>query len=43
MIWAGEIVGNFISGRKQSDLDDDLMLLFAVVRAIEIVARRQAG
>jgi len=37
MVWAGDIAGKFMSGRKRNDLDDDLMLLFAVVRAIEIV------
>lgn len=37
MIEACEAALRFASGRPQSDLDADQMLLFAVVRAVEIV------
>lgn len=37
MIEAATEVARFISGRERPDLDSDHMLLFAVVRAIEIV------
>ncbi|MEW5889194.1 MAG: DUF86 domain-containing protein [Pseudomonadota bacterium] len=37
MIDAAEAVGQFVSGRVRTDLDTDRMLLFAVVRAIEII------
>ena len=37
MIEAAESAIAFVSGRNRSDLDSDRMLLFAVVRAIEIV------
>ncbi len=37
MIEAAEAVARFIAGRARSDLDTDQMLLFALVRAIEIV------
>ena len=37
MIEAAESAIQFVSGRERSDLDTDRMLLFAVVRAIEIV------
>ena len=37
MIEAGEAVAEFISGRQRADLDSDRMLLFAVVRAIEVL------
>lgn len=37
MIDAAETVGQFVSGRIRADLDTDRMLLFAVVRAIEII------
>ncbi len=37
MIDAAETVGQFMSGRQRPDLDSDRMLLFAVVRAIEVV------
>lgn len=37
MIDAAEDVGRFIAGRPRADLDTDRMLLFAVVRAIEII------
>jgi uncharacterized protein with HEPN domain len=35
MLEAAEAVIAFTSGRKRADLDDDRMLLFAVVRGIE--------
>lgn len=37
MIEAAEALAGFVAGRARSDLDTDLMLLFAVVRAIEVV------
>lgn len=37
MIDAVRSAQNFMRGRARADLDSDLMLLFAVVRAIEIV------
>ena len=37
MVDAAETVGQFMFGRKRADLDSDRMLLFAVVRAIEVV------
>ena len=37
MIDAAETACDFISGRDRSDLDSDRMLVFALVRAIEIV------
>jgi len=37
MIEAAETACNFVSGRARADLDSDQMLLFALVRAIEIV------
>ena len=37
MIQAAETACNFISGRTRGELDTDLMLVFALVRAIEIV------
>ncbi len=37
MIEAIQTAMEFVSGRKSSDLDTDRMLLFALVRAIEIV------
>ena len=37
MIEAAESATQFIAGRSCSDLDTDRMLLFAVVRAIEVV------
>jgi uncharacterized protein with HEPN domain len=37
MIEAAEAACSFISGRTRPDLDSDRMLLFALVRAIEIV------
>jgi uncharacterized protein with HEPN domain len=37
MIDAAESVGQFAAGRKRGDLDSDRMLLFAIVRAIEVI------
>lgn len=37
MIEAAESAAQFIAGRSRSELDTDRMLLFAVVRAIEVV------
>ena len=37
MLDAAEGVIGFTSGRKRADLDDDRMLLFAVVRGIELI------
>jgi uncharacterized protein with HEPN domain len=37
MIEAAETVGRFVSGRSRNDLDGDEMLVFALVRAIEII------
>lgn len=37
MIDAAESVGQFMAGRQRVDLDRDRMLLFAVVRAIEVI------
>ncbi len=37
MIEAGDAIARFTSGRRRVDLDSDLMLLFAIVRAIEII------
>lgn len=37
MIEAAELALRFIAGRRRADLDDDPMLLFALVRAIEII------
>jgi uncharacterized protein with HEPN domain len=37
MIEAVETARNFVSGRTRADLDTDRMLVFALVRAIEVV------
>lgn len=37
MIEAIDAAGRFIQGRGRADLDNDQMLLFALVRAVEIV------
>lgn len=37
MIEATETVAHFLSGRSRGDLDQDRMLLFAVIHAIEIL------
>lgn len=42
MMGAIEAVVDFIDGRKRADLDDDRQLLFAIVRAIEVVGEAAA-
>lgn len=42
MIDAAESIGQFVTGRQRSDLDVDRMLLFAVVRAIEVMGEAAA-
>jgi len=37
MIDATDSLAQFVAGRKRGDLDTDRMLLFAIVRAIEVV------
>ena len=37
MIEAAEVAARFIAGRTRSDLETDQMLLFALVRAIEVI------
>jgi uncharacterized protein with HEPN domain len=37
MIEAAESAINFVTGRQRADLNSDQMLLFALVRAIEVV------
>lgn len=37
MIDAADAVGQFMTGRQRADLDTDRMLLFAVVRAVEVI------
>lgn len=37
MIEAGETVATFVAGRSRPDLDQDRMLAFALIRAIEIM------
>ena len=37
MIDSAESALQFVSGKKRSDLDTDLMLVFATVRAIEVI------
>ena len=37
MIEAADAAMRFVHGRQRSDLDTDLMLLFALVRAVEII------
>ena len=37
MVDAAESVEKFAGGKKRSDLDADQMLLFAIVRAIEVI------
>jgi uncharacterized protein with HEPN domain len=39
MIDAAESVRQFAEGRKRVDLDTDQMLLFAIVRAIEVIGK----
>lgn len=42
MIEAGELAGTFLARRGRTELDSDPMLLFAVVRAIEIIGEAAA-
>lgn len=42
MIEAAEAVGVFIATRQRTDLDADQMLLFALVRAVEIIGEAAA-
>jgi uncharacterized protein with HEPN domain len=37
MVEAAEAAERFIAGRQRTDLDTDQMLLFALIRAIEII------
>lgn len=37
MIDAAESIGAFLAGRQRAHLDQDRMLLFAIIRAIEII------
>jgi uncharacterized protein with HEPN domain len=37
MIEGADAVQSFVDGRRRNDLDSDRMLLFALVRAIEII------
>lgn len=43
MIEAAQSALGFVSGRKSEDLETDQMLLFAVVRAIEVVGGAAAA
>ena len=38
MLESARIAAKFIRGHRRSDLDDDQMLLFALVRALEIIS-----
>lgn len=42
MIEAAESAINFVNGRQRDDLDSDQMLLFALVRAIEVLGEAAA-
>jgi uncharacterized protein with HEPN domain len=42
MIEAADAVADFISGRTRDDIDSDRMLLFAVVRAVEVFGEAAA-
>jgi uncharacterized protein with HEPN domain len=42
MIEAAETVADFLSGRERADLDSDRMLLFALVRAVEVFGEAAA-
>ncbi len=37
MIEAAEACNRFVAGRQRADLDSDLMLSFALVRAVEVI------
>ena len=39
MVEAAETAERFIAGRQRTDLDTDQMLLFALIRAIEIIGQ----
>ena len=43
MIEATETALNFVTGRKRAELNSDQMLLFAVVRAIEVIGEAAGG
>ncbi|HEX4160556.1 MAG TPA: HepT-like ribonuclease domain-containing protein [Rhizomicrobium sp.] len=42
MIEAAEAASNFVKGRVRQDLDTDAMLLFALVRAVEVFGEAAA-
>jgi uncharacterized protein with HEPN domain len=42
MVEAAETIARFISGRARDDLDSDPMLLFALVRAVEVFGEAAA-
>ncbi|HET6378722.1 MAG TPA: HepT-like ribonuclease domain-containing protein [Methylocella sp.] len=42
MIESADAVARFIAGRRREDLDNDLMLLFALVRAVEVFGEAAA-
>ena len=42
MIDAAETIAAFVTGRRRVDLDTDRMLLFALIRAIEIMGEAAA-
>jgi hypothetical protein len=42
MIEAAETVGDFVAGRVRDDLDSNRMLLFALVRAVEVLGEAAA-
>jgi uncharacterized protein with HEPN domain len=42
MVEAAETAARFIAGRTRAELDGDVMLLFALVRAVEIVGEAAA-
>ncbi len=37
MVGAAETISSFVAGRSRADLDTDKMLLFALIRAVEII------
>lgn len=43
MIEACEDIGRFLSGRRADDLETDRMLLFALVRALEVLGEAAHG
>ena len=42
MIDASEAIADFLVGRKRADLDSNRMLLFALVRAVEVIGEAAA-